>query len=191
MKTIFIFLYLVATNWSFAQMPASASYFFAQVYNKEKTLYYAKEFLFRDVIKTGEKPVKFTMDALTAATSGELTALSYTANESGQAGLVFGFWGNYWNDAGVLYQGYGFYHLSEEDATELVNKLQQVVDDSKGYLFEDQNNNNVVFKYKDLEFLIYFNGSTRIRVFWKDFDSEWLFSEFKRTKKRFEKKMNE
>ena len=61
------------------------------------------------------------MDALTAATSGELTALSYKVAGEGKSGLVFGFWGNYWNTAGTLYQGYGFYHLTETEAVEIVD----------------------------------------------------------------------
>ena len=55
-----------------------------------------------------KKLIKFDIDPLAAASSGELTSLVYGCDEKNLSGLVLGFYGSRWNDAGIVYQAYAF-----------------------------------------------------------------------------------
>lgn len=100
-----------------------------------------------------------------------------------------GFFGNYWNDAGVLYQGYAFKNFEKDKAIEFLNKIQQAIDDNNKFLKSDPDNNNIYFQYDDLDVLIWSSAVTyTIRVFWKEFDSTWEKTAFERSKRRYEKK---
>ena len=49
----------------------------------------------------------------------------------------------------------------------------------------DDLTNNIYFTFEDLTFVVYKYLSTpKIRVFWKEFDSEWEMIAYKRTKRR-------
>ncbi len=107
--------------------------------------------------------------------------------------MILGFYGNYWNENGVLYKGYAFKNLTKEEALGLLNKISETIEANADYLSEDQDINNLYFQYEDLLFLVYMPSelhTTRIRVIWKSFDAEWEISTFSRTKKRFEKRIN-
>ena len=55
------------------------------------------------------------------------------------------------------------------------------------YLQKDSER-NIYFKYDDLRILIcYEMGVMNMRVFWKEFDSEWQSVAFGRTLRRFER----
>jgi hypothetical protein len=143
-----------------------------------------------DLLGGADKVVKFEIDPLAATATGELTSLVYNCEEMNKEGLILGFYGDYWNDAGVVYQGYGFKNLPKEKALELLKKIEEAKSNFKKYLSEDTDINNIYFKYDDLTFLIYYRSTEMtIRVFWKSFDAEWQDIAFKRTKKRFEKKV--
>jgi hypothetical protein len=102
-------------------------------------------------------------------------------------GLLMGFYGNYWNDDGVIYKGYAFKNFPKEKALELLTKISETIENQNAYLTEDMDNNNIYFQYDDVLILIYKNIEPNIRVFWNDFDASWSLSAFKLTKKRFEK----
>lgn len=162
---------------------------YAKEFSKEISLYKAKSFVINDLLAGSEKIVKFEIDPLAATASGELTSLVYKCEELKKEGLILGFYGDYWNTTGVVYQGYGFKNLPKEKALELLQKIEDAKTNFNKYLSDDSDSNNIYFTYDDLTFLIYQSSETRIRVFWKTFDAEWQDVAFKRTKRRFEKKI--
>ena len=137
-----------------------------------------------------KKQVKFDIDPLAAATSGELTSLTYSCDEKNLKGFVLGFYGNYWNEAGVLYKGYAFKNFSEDTARYILLKLATLIKSETPYLTKN-NENNIYFQYEDIIYLIYNDviSGPKIRVFWDGFDSEWEFTAFERTRRRFQKNM--
>ena len=174
-----------------AQVSEKSGVFFAKEFSKEIALFNAKSFVMTQVLGESTGVTKFEIDPLAAASLGELTSLVYKCDEKNKAGLILGFYGTRWNDAGVIFQQYSFLNLPEEKAKEMLNKIDAVIDENYKYLTSDIDNNNVYYRYGDMTFLICLRiTSTRIRVFWNGFDSEWEFTAFKRTKKRLEKKLN-
>jgi hypothetical protein len=143
-----------------------------------------------DVIKVSTKPTKFEIDPLAAANSGELTSLMYSCEEQNLSGLVLGFFGNRWNDNGVLYQAYAFKNLNQRNALEILSILENMMDEHSRYLGSDSDTNNLTFKYNDMRFLLYRDGGTKIRVFWNGFDAEWESTAFNRTRRRFERRID-
>ena len=186
-KLIFLFL----TQLAFSQIVQNQNnVFYAKEFSKDISLYKAKAFVIESVFGDSNSVVKFDIDPLAATSSGELTSLVYNCEKLGKEGLLLGFYGNYWNDAGVVYQGYGFKNLPKEKALELLKKIEDVKSGNASYLSEDSDNNNIYFTFDDMTFLIYKSTSgTTIRVFWNTFDAEWQDIAFKRTKRRFEKKV--
>lgn len=162
----------------------------AKEFSKEISLFKSKEFLFKNVLGTTEQIVPFEVIPLAAASSGELTTLLYKCETKQKEGLILGFYGDYWNEAGVLYQGYSFKNLEKEKAIEFLNKIVTSIEENKKFLNENGDNNNICFKYDDMDVLIWTNmGSYSIRIFWQGFDSTWEKTAFERSKRRFEKKI--
>jgi hypothetical protein len=180
--------FLISTI-SFSQVSESTGIYLTKDFSKEAALYKAKDYVMTQVIGVEQRLIKFDIDPLAAASSGELTSLVYGCEEKELSGLVLGFYGSRWNDAGVVYQAFAFKNLPEENALEILSKLDKFIDDESKYLSADSDNNNMFFKYDDMTFLIYRDGSVKIRVFWNGFDSEWESSAFGRTKRRFERKL--
>ncbi len=172
---------------AFGQISSNSNIFLAKEYSKEIALFNAKEFVINNVLGESIDVVKFQIDPLAAAYSGELTSLSYTCKKKKQEGLILGFYNDTWNNAGVVYSAYAFKNLSKESATILLDKIDSLVEENKDYLEASIDYNNLYFQYDDMIFLIYksTSGSIRIRVMWNGFDSEWDLTAFKRTKKRF------
>lgn len=190
MKCVFIILLIFIVDNSNAQY---SGVFFAKEFSKEAALYRAKSFVMSEVLGSSANVVEFQIDPLSAATSGELTSLVYKCPEKKMEGLVLGFFGNRWNESGVIYQAYAFKNFSKETALEMLNKIEVSLKEHTKFLKADYDNNNIYFKFDDITFLIYssanINGFQRIRVFWKEFDSEWDFNAFKRTKKNLISKL--
>lgn len=184
------YILILLTQVVFSQVAQNQNnIFYAKEFSKEISLYKAKSFVVDDLLGASNAVVKFEIDPLAATASGELTSLVYKCEELNKEGLILGFYGDYWNTAGVVYQGYGFKNLPKEKALELLQKLEEAKANFNKYLSDDTDNNNIYFTYDDLTFLIYKSSETRIRVFWKTFDAEWQDIAFKRTKRRFEKKV--
>ena len=189
MKIRLLLASLLITAISFSQISESTGIYFAKVFSKDQALYKAKDYVMKNVIGIEKKLIKFDIDPLAAASSGELTSLVYSCDEKNLSGLVLGFYGSRWNDAGVVYQAYAFKNLPEKNALEILSKLDKYIDDESKYLSADSDNNNMFFQYDDMTFLIYRDGSVKIRVFWNGFDSEWESTAFGRTKRRFERRI--
>ncbi len=160
-------------------------------FNKDIALYNSKRFLFRDVLGITSEVERFEVIPLAAANSGELTTLIYKCESKQKEGLVIGFYGNYWNDNGIIYQGYDFKNLNKDQAIEFLNKIQSTIDTNSKFLKENSDNNNVYFRYDDIDVLIWssYISSYTIRLFWKGFDATWEQSSFERSKRRFERKI--
>jgi hypothetical protein len=175
---------------SFSQVSESTGLYFAKEYSKDEALYKAKDHVMRKIIGIEDGLVKFEIDALAAASSGELTSLVYGCEEKKLSGLVLGFFGNRWNDAGVVYQAYAFKSFPQEQTLEFLSKLDKYIEDESKYLSDSSGDNNMYFTHDDMTFLIYREGgSVKIRVFWNGFDSEWESTALGRTKRRFERKI--
>ena len=102
-----------------------------------------------------------------------------------------GFFGDYWNSAGVSYKGYSFLNLPRPEALIVLSKIEEAVDDNSKFLNKDGDNNNIYYLHRDITFLIYADGnSKKIRVFWNNFDSEWDMTAFRRTKRRLLNKLD-
>jgi len=167
----------------------SQNLFQAKEFSKEIALYKAKTFLIYNVLDT-KYITQFEAIPLAAASSGELTTLLYRSTEQNLDGLILGFFGDYWNESGVTFQGYGFKNLPKNQATEFLNKIQDEIEKNKKFLRENNDNNNIAFDFDDLKVMIWTtNGSYLIRVYWNGFDSTWEKTSFERSKRRFEKKI--
>jgi len=162
----------------------------AKEFSKEISLFKSKEFLYKNVLGSTEQIVPFEVIPLAAASSGELTTLLYKCETKNKEGIILGFYGDYWNEAGVLYQGYSFKNLEKDKAIEFLNKIVASIEENKKFLNENGDNNNIFFKYDDMDVLIWTNlGTYSIRIFWQGFDSTWEKTAFERSKRRFEKKI--
>ena len=192
MKIKFLTLtFLLSITYSFSQVKVNSNNIWtAKEFSKEISLFKSKEFLFKNVLGSTEQIVPFEVIPLAAASSGELTTLLYKCETKNKEGIILGFYGDYWNEAGVLYQGYSFKNLEKDKAIEFLNKIVASIEENKKFLNENGDNNNIFFKYDDMDVLIWTNlGTYSIRIFWQGFDSTWEKTAFERSKRRFEKKI--
>ena len=177
--------FLASITFSYAQM---AGYWYSKEFSKEVALFNSKTFLFNNVLGVSESVVKFEVTPLAAASSGELTTLIYKCDEKNREGIILGFYGNYWNSQGVIYQGFSFKNLEKEKAIDFLNKIHTEIEKNSKYLNAKDDTNNIYFSFDDMKVLIYASSQGyTIRLFWKEFDSTWEKTAFERSKKRFEK----
>lgn len=191
MKLKFFVLSFCISQCGFSQIPIKAG-LLAKEWSKTIALYKAKSFVMHNILSSPNNLLKFEIDALAASSSGELTSLVYKCEPQNKEGLVLGFFGDYWNDAGVIYTGYAFKDIPKTKAILLLEKIVKNINDNYKYLDEDRDNNNIYFKEDDMEFLIYTPSynSTKIRMFWNGFDAEWDASSLYKTQKRLLRKLN-
>ena len=189
MKKYLLFTFLVFQFASSQVKQVIGNLLDANYYSKEISLFKGKAFVMKEVFGESKSIIKFELDPLSSASSGELTTLAYNCEDLKKEGIVFGFYGDYWNDYGVIYKGYAFKNLEKKQAIEFLQKLEDAKKEYSKYLNEDLDNNNVYFTYDDLTILMYKTDRIKFRVFWKTFDAEWGDMSFTRTKLRFEKKI--
>ena len=182
---------LLLTTFCYSQIKVNSNNIWtAKEFSKEISLFKSKEFLFKNVLGITTQVVPFEVIPLAAASSGELTTLLYKCEAKQKEGLILGFYGDYWNESGLLYQGYSFKNLEKEKAIEFLNKIVSSIEENKKFLNNNGDNNNIFFKYDDMDVLIWTNmGTYSIRIFWQGFDSTWEKTAFERSKRRFEKKI--
>lgn len=186
-----VVLLIVVNNLIYSQVKINSNNIWtAKEFSKEISLFKSKEFLFKNVLGSTNQVIPFEVIPLAAASSGELTTLLYKCDAKQKEGLILGFYGDYWNETGVLYQGYSFKNLEKEKAMEFLNKIVSSIEENKKFLNQSGDNNNIFFKYDDMDVLIWTNtGTYSIRIFWQGFDSTWEKTAFERSKRRFEKKI--
>ncbi|NEV93039.1 hypothetical protein G3567_02615 [Psychroflexus sp. YR1-1] len=188
-KLLVLSLILLTCNIN-AQYSQTSGLYFAKEFSKDAALYKAKSYVMTQILGVDENLVKFDIDPLAAASSGELTSLVYNCEQKNINGLILGFYGNRWNESGVSYQAYAFKNFEKERAFELFEILEEYFDNETEYISTFNKENNMYFKFDDLTFLIYNDGGKKIRVFWEGFDSEWEYTAYKRTRRRFEKRVD-
>jgi hypothetical protein len=115
--------------------------------------------------------------------------LAYNSYELKEAGIIFTFFGSFWNNNGVSYTGYGFKNLGKDSTVQLLQRLEKEID----YISEIKNNDfNTYFSFSDMTFLLNKAsnqelGTVSVKIFWRDFEAEWTRSSIERTQKRIEK----
>jgi len=191
LKSTIIILTLLMSIKAISQIKQTDyNLFQAKEFSKDISLFKAKTFLIHNVLKTSESTSQFEAIPLAAASSGEMTTLLYKCESQNKEGLILGFYGDYWNDAGVVFQGYGFKNLSKEQAFEFLNKIESEIDKNNKFLKSNNDSNNIVFEYDDLKVVIWTtSGSYLMRIYWKGFDSTWEKTSYERSKRRFERKI--
>ena len=183
MKKILIFLCLLIALGSFAQTSSKE-------YNKDVALYRAKEYLIKNVLDDDtNESIKFGIDPLSSASSGDLTSLVYSCKQKNIRGLLFGFFSNRWNPQGVIFNQYNFKNIPEIKAKELVKLIDKEIEENKSFLNKDPDNFNYYFKFDDLIILMYKKNGLKMRIFWDNYDALWNFTAFNRTKNRLLKKI--
>jgi len=183
---VFIYLILNSSIYCSSQIPG---FFVAKEWSKEIALFQSKAHLCKHILGIDPSVVKFEVLPLAAASSGDLTSLWYNCTSKKMEGLLLAFYGNYWNDQGVLYQGFAFRNFVKSEAIEFLNLIQKNIDDNITYLREDPDNTNIYFSYKDMDVMVWSSSYHlfKIRLFWNGFDSTWEKLSFERSKQRFEK----
>lgn len=156
----------------------------AKGYSKEVALFRAKAFLIKNVLGDDGQVVKFGIDPLASAKSGELTSLSYSCKQKGKRGLILGFFSNRWNSSGVIFNQYSFKNLPEDKAKELIKLIDKSINEHKKFLNKNPDNYNYYLQYDDLTFLVFKKNGLKIRVFWGDYDATWESTAYSRTKRR-------
>ena len=189
LKSIYLLTILLISPFFNAQIKTTNFNYVwaAKEFSKDVAQFRAKSFLFRNILGVNENIAKFELIPLAAANSGELTTLLYKAADKNKEGLLLGFFGDYWNESGVVYQGYAFKNLDKDEAYEFLGKINIAIQENDKYLRENSDNNNIYTSYKDIDIII-FAGGQSIRLFWNGFDSSWEKTAFDRSKRRFEKK---
>ena len=188
MKKLLIVLLILAVN----SLAYSQSY--VKSFSKDIALYQAKFYLINEVFgQEKEDYKKFSITPLAASKSSELTAVYYESFSSDKRGLILGFYDDYWTQ-GSTYKGFGFRNFDYDSAIKLLNKIERINSDEKKFLrqLDNTNTNNISFSFEDMVVIIYKddNLSGRIRIQWNGFDAEWENTAFRRTKRRFEKAMD-
>ena len=186
----FTFMFLIFQN-TFSQVKQEPGNIIGvKAYSKEISLFRGKAFILKEVLGVNKEVIKFELDPIEAASSGELTTLYYNCESLGKEGIVFGFYGDYVNEFGLIYQGYSYKNFDKKQGMELLQKIEEAKTKNALFLQENADNNNVYLSYDDITVLIYRKEQQfKYRVFWNGFDAEWGDFAFRRTKNKFEKKL--
>jgi hypothetical protein len=189
MKIKLIILALIISQSVSAQVPTNYGFTLSKEYSQSISIDKAKDFAIKEIFNSPENVGQFEFDLLDDFTNGELTTLFYRFKEKNKEGIILGFYGDYWNDAGDIYRGFVFKILPKEKATELLNKISKTIEEQQEYLSKNTDN-NVYFQYDDITVMIYKSLGIKIRISWIGFDAEWEHTGFTRIKNSFEKDLN-
>ena len=185
MKIISLITLVLSSMFGISQVSNSQG-LFAREYSKEITIPLAKEYLVTEVLKpTGDEVLVFEIDALTAATSGELTCVMYNCSTKNMNGLIFAFYGNEVAESGMSYKAYSFKHFTKAQGIELFQKIDNLITSNTT---SDLIEKNITFKYEDVTFIIYRSLETKIDIVWNGFNAQWDHSTLKTTLRKLEKK---
>ena len=185
---ILMFFCLLIALDSFAQTSSKQ-------YNKDIAEYRAKAYLIKNVLDNKNdtiigKPILFETEALSSASSGEITSLYYNCKQNKKEGFLLVFLSDRVNTQGVYYNKHTFKNIPILKAKELLQIISLNIDIFKSVKVDYQNKYNFYFKFDDLTILLYkINGILKIRVFWDDYDVDWGSTAFNKTYRRFFKKI--
>jgi hypothetical protein len=192
MKIIITSLIIIlCNNFLYSQIQLNSNNFLiAKEFSKDISLFNAKFYLFKNVLGESDDVTQFEVTPLAAASSGELTTLIYKCEKKQKEGLILGFYGSYWNKAGVVYQGFMFKNFEKAKAIEFLHTIESTIQANNKFLRDNGDNNNIYFKFEDIDILVWNSmGSFNIRLFWEGFDSTWEQDAYSKSKRRFEKKI--
>lgn len=185
MKLSLITAFIISTFISYAQI-SSTKGLFAKEFSKEITLPLAKEFLVTEILKpAANELLEFEIDALTAATSGELTSVFYNCSTKNTSGLIFAFYGNNITEGGVSYKSYSFKHFTKANGIELLKKIDDLIATNSTLKSE---NGNITFIYEDVTVIIYGSLVYKIDIIWNGFNAQWEQASLRTTLRKLEKK---
>ena len=143
----------------------------AHEFNKERSLYLSKKYVIEEVFGKSMETILFDIDPLASTSSLEVASLAYSCQMKGKQGILFTFWGNFWNEQGISYTGYGFKNIDRDSAIILLDRIRKEIDYITQYNSAlPENDANTYFTFSDLTFLLKpekFGAS--IRIFWKKF----------------------
>ena len=170
-------------------------YISSQLTVKGYSKFYGKKFVM-DLLGVDTSITQLDVSSLAADNLGELSTLIYKCEQKKASGLVLVFRGGKYNEYGTTFTDWKFRNFTVSEARELFLKLDNIIEteshktSDKEKLLYGQDDSNIYFRYKDVTFLIYWKDGLMMRLFWKDFDASWKLSAYKRTRNRFEKKLN-
>lgn len=190
MNRFILIIFLLSFIDLHCQVSENNAGIYAKEFSKDISLFKAKAYLMDNILGVNNSETIFEAYALAASNSGEITSLAYKCDSKGKEGLILGFYGEYWNNNGVVFQGYSFKHFDKDTAIEFFDKIDKAIENHKKYLMQDTDNNNVSFSFHDIDVLIYRSvSSEKIRLFWNGFDAMWESESYNKTKRRFNKKL--
>lgn len=186
MKPIILSVLFLLSIISFSFCQVSSN----QEWSKERSEYLAKEEIVFNYLKpTDFELYELRVDAITAASSGELSVVVYECVKQNKKGVLIGFWNSGANEFGIIKKYYAFKHFDFEEAGKFLGFLIDVMN-TKYLVWNNRlrpSNINPFFKYGDLTFVFYLdNLSNKVRVFWEGRDSEWNQANIKTTIRRYE-----
>jgi hypothetical protein len=166
----------------------------AQEYSKDISEFRAKEYIIKNILDSSDSIAEFEVNSITASKSGELSVVIYRCKEQRKEGMLFCFWNSRVNEFNVAFNGYSFRNFYLNDGIKLLKYLDVILNNNCNNLLDGINNSdeikNLIVRYDNLIFNFYREypaGEISIRIFWDEFDSIWNKSNFKTTKRRFEK----
>lgn len=155
---------------------------------KELSQFRAKEFIINNIIgKAGNEEIQFETESLASDDSGGLVSVAFNCDHINKRGLLLAFVGYNRDQNGISTKAYGFRPIKLEDAKQLLARIEQVRTNHKKYLSNDTNVNNVYIEFEDMQFIIYRDGGSKIRVLWNGFEIVWEDTAFSRSKRRLDK----
>ena len=194
MRTPTILFLSLSSHWLVGQVAAGpvVSTYLAQTESSAIALEKAKEYLVQNVLAVDETAVAFVLDPLHSSTTGDLTTLVYECEARQISGLILAFFGNYWNEAGVVYKGYGFKRLEVVKANEFLKKVKDEFAMHEEFLRADGDHNHIAFSYEDIKVVMWVESGQsaapyRLRLFWNGFDALWYQNAHEKTSKRLMK----
>lgn len=155
---------------------------------KEVSQFRSKEFIMDYIIgPAGNNEIRFETESLASDDSAGVVSIAFNCNELNKKGLLLAFIGKNRNEFGTLTTAYGFKYIPYAEAVSLLNRIDNVKDNNKDYMKDENDVNNVYIEHEDMRFILYRDGGDKIRVFWNGFEVEWERTPFDRTKRRLER----
>lgn len=167
----------------------------AQEYSKDISEFRAKEYIIKSILDPSDSITELEVNSITASKSGELSVVIYRCKEQhGKEGMLFCFWNPHVSEFNVDFKGYSFKNFYLKDAVKFMNYFEIIINKNCSGITDGINSSdetkNLIVRYDDLILIFYKDypsGDLSIRIFWDEFDSIWNKSNFKTTKRRFEK----
>ena len=152
----YLLVIILISQFSFSQVKQELGNIIGvKAYSKEISLFRGKAFVIKEVLGLNKDITKFELDPIEDASSVEITTLYYYCEALNKEGIVFGFYGDYVNEFGLLIQGYSYKNFEKTQALELLQKIEDTKTKNSNFLLADGDNNNVYLNYDDIIILIY------------------------------------